>query len=306
MVNKYSGNPAISVIIPVYNVEKELPRCLDSLIGQTYANWEAICVDDGSRDGSGDILDRYSQSDGRFRVFHKANAGVSEARNDAVAMASGKYMMFVDSDDFIHPETMEICLHIAERDGSDLVAFTYDRRFRTGLTVRHFLGLPEPRRFRFRNYDTDSIKSVTVDDVFEIATEYSHPSGSYMKKWAVKHCQPWRCLYRTERIRHIKFIPGIIYEDFPWWVEVLLNVRRATVINLPLYYYYPNFSGYIHSASQRFRIESLRTAIAAVESLCSEKASPQQRTRCEENFLIPFRNKLIKKEKRLDSGSLSL
>ena len=81
--------PKISVIIPVYNVGKVLPRCLDSLIGQTFRDWEAICVDDGSRDSSPGILDAYARRDARFRVVHKRNAGVSEARNDAVALAEG-------------------------------------------------------------------------------------------------------------------------------------------------------------------------------------------------------------------------
>ena len=122
--------PKISVIIPVYNVGKVLPRCLDSLIGQTFRDWEAICVDDGSRDSSPGILDAYARRDARFRVVHKRNAGVSEARNDAVALAEGEYMLFLDSDDFLHPQTMEICLYMAERDGSDMVAYTYDRKFR--------------------------------------------------------------------------------------------------------------------------------------------------------------------------------
>ncbi len=297
---QHSESPKISVIIPVYNVEKVLPRCLDSLLGQTFVNWEALCIDDGSSDGSGGVLDEYARKDPRFRVRHKSNAGVSEARNEALGIASGEYLLFVDSDDFLHPQTMEICLYMAERDASDLVAFTYNRRFRTALTLRHFLGLPEPGRIKFRNYACGNIESVVTDDIFTMATEYSHPEGKEMKRWAVKHCQPWRCLYRAERIRHIRFIPGIIYEDFPWWIEVMLNVRRATIINLPLYYYYPNFSGYIHSAAQQFRISSLRTAIDAVQTLCREKLTPAQSGNCTRNFLVPFREKLEKKVKAVE------
>lgn len=165
--------PKISVIIPVYNVGKVLPRCLDSLIGQTFRDWEAICV----------------------------------------------------------------------------------------------------------------------DDIFDWATEYSHPDGREMKRWAVKHCQPWRCLYRTDRIRHIGFIPGIIYEDFPWWSEVLLNVRRITIINLPLYYYY------IHSATRKFRIESLKVAVAAAEKLYETGVEASSKAKWEKNFLVPFKDKLRRKEK---------
>lgn len=289
--------PKISVIIPVYNVEKELQRCLDSLISQTFHDWEAVCVDDGSQDCSSRILDDYAAGDSRIHVIHKRNAGVSAARNDALDIAAGEYLMFVDSDDFIHPQTMEICVYMAERDGSDMVAYTYNRKFRTALTVRHFLGLPQPSAVRFRTYSLDRIKSKVTDDIFNWATEYSH-SGDKEKKWMVKHCQPWRCLYRSDRIRHIRFIPGIIYEDFPWWGEVLLNVRKTTIINLPLYYYYPNFSGYIHTAAQNFRIDSLKLAIEAAGKLYADKASDIQKEKFDMNFLTPFRNKLAKKESK--------
>ena len=98
--------PSISVIIPVYNVEKYLGRCLDSLLAQTWTDWEALCVDDGSRDASGTILDSYAGRDSRFRVVHVENGGASHARNIALDMVGGEFLMLLDSDDFIHPQTM--------------------------------------------------------------------------------------------------------------------------------------------------------------------------------------------------------
>lgn len=95
---------AISVIIPVYNVEKYLEKCIRSVVEQTYINLEIILVDDGSTDQSGSICDKWLEKDERIRVIHKVNGGLSDARNAGLNAASGVYIGFVDSDDYIHPE----------------------------------------------------------------------------------------------------------------------------------------------------------------------------------------------------------
>ena len=110
----------ISVIIPVYNIAPYLPKCLDSLIGQTYGNLEIIAVDDGSTDDSGKILDDYSSKDGRIRVIHKQNEGVSAARNDALDLATGDYIGFVDGDDTVQPDMFEFLLNNAEKHNADI------------------------------------------------------------------------------------------------------------------------------------------------------------------------------------------
>lgn len=286
----------ISVIIPVYNAEKYIERCLESLLHQSFGDWEAICVDDGSKDYSGEILDSLSASDSRIRVLHIENGGVSNARNVGIAAARGESVLFVDSDDFLHPQTMEICGSLMQSEGADIVAFTYNRSYRTRHTIRQFLGLKESfAPVRFRAYDPQAVEHLTTDRIFDFATEYSKPSD-IDRKWAVKHCQPWRCLYRKDCIQDIKFIKGIIYEDFPWWSMVMLNVQRAVIINLPLYYYYPNLQGYIHSASQSLRIESLRTAIREVKEYYLANAPKDVYEKWEKNFLAPFEAKLKKKE----------
>ena len=129
--------PAISIIIPVYNVEKYLRRCLDSVLNQTFSDWQAICVNDGSPDNSAEILAEYAARDSRFVVVTKENGGLSDARNAGMPYANGEYIMYLDSDDFIHPQTMEIAYHLAQRDKSDIVSFTYDRIYRPQLMVRH-------------------------------------------------------------------------------------------------------------------------------------------------------------------------
>ena len=110
-----------SIIIPVYNVAPYLRECLDSLLAQTFTDWEAICVDDGSTDGSGAILDKYAARDGRFRVIHQSNAGVGAARNAALDAARGEWLFFLDSDDVIVSSGLAKLAEIVEDDRYDAV-----------------------------------------------------------------------------------------------------------------------------------------------------------------------------------------
>ena len=292
--------PRISVIIPVFNVEAFLPRCLDSLLAQSFTDWEAICVDDGSTDGSGAILDDYAARDPRFRVIHKANGGVSAARNTALPLLGGEYTLLMDSDDFLHPQLMEICLHFAERDGSDLVAFTYNRTYRNTLLRLHALHLPEPDLVSFKHYRLEDIPSRQADDIFDWVSEYSLQGMLRQKgKWTVKHCQVWRCLYRTEAIRDVLFPDSDIYEDTIWWGEVLVRIRKATILNLPLYYYYPNRRSVILSAAQQRRGDCLREGIRRSEAFYREHATPRQQEIWEREFLSKARKKLQQKERQL-------
>ena len=116
-----NGNPLISVIVPVYKVEEYLARCVDSILGQTYRNLEILLVDDGSPDRCGVMCDEYASRDSRIRVIHKENGGLSSARNAAIDAARGEYIGFVDSDDWIEPETYEALLDMALAEKVKLV-----------------------------------------------------------------------------------------------------------------------------------------------------------------------------------------
>lgn len=119
--------PKVSVIVPVYKVEQYIRECLDSIKNQTFTDWECLLIDDGSPDESGKICDEYAAKDCRFKVFHKPNSGVSSARNLGLDKACGEWVMFVDSDDAIAENTLEICVHHAERDHLDIVQFSFAR-----------------------------------------------------------------------------------------------------------------------------------------------------------------------------------
>ncbi len=117
------NQPLVSVIIPVYNVEEYLCECIDSVINQTYKNLQIIFVDDGSTDSSGKICDDYAEKDERISVVHKKNSGPSRTRNVGLEHAKGKYIYFLDSDDYIELNALELLVNTAESDGADLVFF---------------------------------------------------------------------------------------------------------------------------------------------------------------------------------------
>lgn len=119
----------ISVIVPVYNTKNELPRCLKSIVDQTYLNLEIICIDDGSTDGSGQIVDEFATIDKRIRVVHKANGGESSARNAGLKIATGKYIAFCDCDDWLEPEMYEFLVETLESENADMVASSWYKDF---------------------------------------------------------------------------------------------------------------------------------------------------------------------------------
>lgn len=117
------GNPKVSIIVPVYNVERYLAQCLESLAGQTLSDIEILCLDDGSTDASSQMLDEFAGKDSRFRVYHRENSGVANTRNAGIDLAQGDYILFVDSDDYVAKRTCEVLVATADREGADIVVF---------------------------------------------------------------------------------------------------------------------------------------------------------------------------------------
>ena len=298
--------PAISIIIPMYGVEKYLRRCLDSVQNQTLTDWQAICVNDGSPDKSGEIAREYAARDKRFIVVDKENGGLSDARNAAMPYVTGDYILYLDSDDFIHPQTMEIAYSLALRDGSDVVSFTYDRIYRPQLMVRYKLGLDTdnvvPKRMH-KKYNLQKIKTRVTDDVYEYATERTHNMFNPKRKWLIKHCQVWKNLYKRELIEDIPFIKGILFEDFPWWSRVMLRNPRVTIAPLPLYFYIPNFGGIVLSAKQLRIMKSLCAGIESAYMAYQESATDYQMQRWNAEFKWYFIKWAFRKIKYLDSDA---
>lgn len=119
--------PKVSIIVPVYNAQEYLKRCVDSILSQDYRDFELLLMDDGSKDASGEICDAYAQQDGRVRVIHKENSGVSDTRNQALELARGTFLQFLDSDDWIVPEATRLLVRSMEEYNCDMVISDFYR-----------------------------------------------------------------------------------------------------------------------------------------------------------------------------------
>lgn len=207
-------NVLISVIVPVYNVEAFLPKCVDSILNQTYRNLEVILVDDGTKDASDEICDRYAEQDSRVKVIHKLNGGLSSARNAGLEMASGEYIAFVDSDDWLEPDAYEAMLSGAIRHGVLLVcAGRYDVSGRTGQRKP---GLCPQRE-----------EVVTGQ---ELVRRIFH--------WENLDSAAWDKLYHRSLFREIRYPLGKIVEDVPTTYRIALLAGRALMLPKPIYNYY--------------------------------------------------------------------
>ncbi len=294
-----SNTPLVSILIPIYKTEKELPRCLDSIINQTYSNWECICVNDGSPDNSAQILDEYCTKDVRFKVINQKNQGLSVARNTSLAAMKGEYAIFVDSDDFIHPQLVEICVYQALRDKSDVVIFRYSHLYRNTTKILHLLNLPDYRP-DFKKYDKEKVEYVTTDNIFAYATNSSHEKLPEIdNRFRAKHCQVWRNMYRASMIAGISFYPGINFQDVPWWGEVLLHINKATINNLPLYFYYPSKNSFHIGAKKEKMIRQLQLAIPIAEKVYENAGTPEQKKIWKERFITPLARILKRKQRFL-------
>lgn len=269
----------ISLIIPVYNVERYLARCLDSVLNQTYTDWEAICVNDGSPDGSRAILAAYQAKDARIKIVDKENGGLSDARNKGLEQAQGEYVIFLDSDDFIHPQTLEFSLALAKANGSNIVTWYKDPYYRLTTILRRKLGFDVDKKLPksyYKRYQLEKVNQLTTSDVFAHFTEQSHSDI----KMPLKHFYVWRFLIRRELLADFRFIKGITFEDFPWTSELMLrNKGRVTITSLPFYYYYPNEGSIDLSTKRARKINDWITGLEHAYKLYEAEAEESQRVR---------------------------
>ncbi len=249
----------ISVIIPMYNVEKYLRRCLDSVKNQTFQDWQAICIDDGSPDKSGVIAEEYAQKDKRFIVLHKENGGLSDARNYGLNVADGKYVMYLDSDDCIHPQTMELLHDLAEENDVDVVTFDFNHDVykREIVDSQPCDKMPE---FFNKRIDKAKIKYKKTNSLIKYAT-----NRSKSKWYTVSACMVWKCLYRREFFQDIRFCKDIkIMEDFIYWSMVLARRPRALVTSLEPYYYAINPGFLLHTTQVKKTVSDIINGILYV------------------------------------------
>jgi len=208
--------PTVSIIVPVYNAERTIERCVDSVLEQEYADFELLLVDDGSQDHSGAILERYAEQDSRVRVLHKENTGVSDSRNAAIAMAKGTYLQFLDSDDWITKDATKLMVRCAAERQCDLVIADFFRV--VGTRVSHKGGI-----------DDDSLLSREEYAAYMM----ENPADFY-------YGVLWNKLYRRDIItaHHLRMSPEISWcEDFIFNLEYIRRAKTFCALQVPVYYY---------------------------------------------------------------------
>lgn len=218
-------NIEISIIVAVYNLESYLPKCIDSILAQTFTNFELILVNDGSLDKSGEICDDYEKRDSRIRVIHKENGGVASSRNAGLEVAQGKYIGYVDNDDFINKYMFETLYKHAVLHSSDIVVCDFMRidneqycnteELVSDYDVQHFTGM-------------EALEQLYTDDYVTLVV-------------------PWNKLYKREVLENITYEIGNLYDDETVVHKLLYNSKNITYIHTTFYYYLTRIGSQINS-----------------------------------------------------------
>lgn len=211
--------PKVSVIIPVYNVEKYLRQCLDSVINQTLQDIEIICVDDGSTDNCPNILDEYAAKDARIKIIHKKNEGYGKAMNVGISHASGEYIGIVEPDDYIELNMYETLYEIAKNKNIEIIKGDYWRFKTNGDNEEKELLLMD---YNKKYYDTIINPQENIDVFyFQMHTWTGIYKNTFIKKYNIKHNET----------------PGASYQDTGFWFLTLCYCTRFYIVNLPFYMY---------------------------------------------------------------------
>jgi len=207
----------LSVIVPIYNVKPYLEKCLGSILNQCLPedDYEAILVDDGSTDGSESIADEYASGHSNFKVFHQKNSGLSCARNAGLDLASGKYVQFVDSDDYLEPNVLRSLLDKVERDSLDVLRFDY-------RNVNE----------AYQEYQPYKDVKPFVDYRDEICT-----GETFLNERLGMACYAVQFLIRRALLNNCRFTPGIYFEDAEWTPRMLIKAERVSSVGTIAYNY---------------------------------------------------------------------
>ena len=203
--------PLISVVVPIYKVEEYINKCLDSIINQTYKNLEIILVDDGSPDNCGKICDDYVKKDKRIKVIHKINGGLSDARNKGIEKAKGEYITFIDSDDYIEKEYVELLYKTIIEEDSDIAIGSHTVLYETGMELKKATGektLLTPKKV---------LERILYDDNIDYSA--------------------WAKLYKIELFKKIKYPKGRLFEDAATTYKLIDSSKKIAINSKSIYNY---------------------------------------------------------------------
>ena len=250
----------VSIIIPCYNVEKYLRRCVDSVLTQTYKNLEIILVDDGSPDNSGNICDEYVDKDHRITVIHQENKGLSGARNAGIDIAKGEYLFFLDSDDAIYPDTIFTLYNTAVEKNADLVSSEYIK----GV---------EPNAFK----DRSDVKVISGNGAQVL--DYVLQNSS----WSA-----WGKLYRRDLVGDERFLEGHLYEDFEFVPSMYLKAKTCAHVCRILYFYFVNISGIMGGSQNRLKPYYVDFARKNIDLVNNSGYCEEEKARVKAGFYMHF------------------
>ena len=240
--------PKISIIVPIYNAEYQIRCLLDSLLLQTWSHFEVLLINDGSTDESGAICDAYAEKDHRFKVIHKENGGLSDARNAGIDAAKGKFLGFVDSDDYVHPRFYELLLQALKEEGADIA----------GCDVKKVC-------------KTEKIEEKEQQPIQR--TVYSGREATanlYDAQMYLKSVVAWNKLYKKELFEEIRFPKGKLHEDEFTSYKLLYQSESVVYINRAYYFYFQREDG-IMGKEQRKISPAVLEAYEEMERFFSEK-----------------------------------
>ncbi len=224
-------NPLISVVVPVYNVERYLDRCIESIVGQTYKNLEIILVDDGSPDNCGTVCDEWAEKDARIKVFHKENGGLSDARNYGVSYSNGDYITFIDSDDYILPNYIEYLFTNLTNTQSDISCCDFEVVYSKN-----------PELSFDQTVNKNETKLLTGREACFNLHDYS--VNVY---YVIAPCK----LYKKNLVKNHPFPKGMLHEDEATTYKIFFESEKICVGTKKLYAYFQNSSGIMHNKTQK-------------------------------------------------------
>lgn len=226
-------NCLISIIVPIYNVEEYLEDCIESILHQTYSNFELILVDDGSPDDCGKICDKYSKKDKRIKVLHKKNGGLSDARNAGIELAQGEYIGFVDSDDYAAPDMYEKLLEAC-------------LKYRADISMCGRYVVSEDKKIITEKFVLDN--AIVYDDVTAIGK---------LLLWDSCDSAAWDKLYKKELFDAIRYPIGVMSEDYDVTCRLFAKAKKIIHIGKPRYYYVQRDGSITKQSFNRKRFETI-------------------------------------------------
>ncbi len=241
-------NPIVSVIVPVYNVSEYLPYCLDSILEQSYRELEIILVDDGSTDDSGKICDEYAKKDERIKVLHQQNGGLSAARNAGLGIATGEFVTFIDSDDFIHRDFVFIQMEQIKRSGAQASICSY-------VDV-------------YENVEHSSALDLKDEDV-EVLDNRACVKASYDRKYkGITGTACWK-IYKKSLFpdNNIEYPVGRINEDIYTTYKLLYFAEKTVYVDLSMYYYRKRKGSIMQTSFESFSERNMLVLDATKEAI---------------------------------------